>query len=77
MVKKYIVFNYTDGIIASPPNKTFGKKSDANEFIKEFRARFKKQGYYFTSRMQRISPEHVDLEVVELKQLGEVLRCNH
>lgn len=75
--KEYIVFNHTDGIIASPPDTTYATKKDAKEFIESFKQRFTKQGYYFTSNMERINPEHVDLEIIELKQLSEVIQCNH
>jgi len=59
---KYVVFNQTDGIMASPGS--FDSKEKAEEFIKGFRERFKFQGYYFTSKMERIDPEDVELEIL-------------
>jgi hypothetical protein len=67
---EYIVFNYTDNITASP--NTFSSKDKARAFIKEFRSRYKKQGYYFTSGMERISPSDIELEIIPAKDLGKV-----
>ena len=62
MTKRLIVFNITDGIPASPhPFKT---RLEAQKFIIEFRKRYEKQGYYFTSKMTRIKPEEVKLKIV-------------
>lgn len=58
----YIVFNYTDNIEASA--ETFKTKKAANDFIKEFRKRYEKQGYYKTNNWEKINPEHIDLEVI-------------
>ena len=62
--KEYIVFNRTDGITASPVAYT--TREEAEQFIKDFPKRFAHQGYYLTSRMERISPEQVILEIVEV-----------
>lgn len=62
MGKKYVVFNRTDGIMAS--RGSFPSKKKANEWIVEFRKRFEVQGYYFTNNMQRIAPADVELEVL-------------
>jgi hypothetical protein len=62
---KYIVFNYTDGI-PGPFQKKFTSRKAAREAIKEWRARMNQaQGYYRTSRGDRIDVEHVDLEIEE------------
>jgi len=61
--KEYKVFNYTDNIYAS--NQTFYSVAEANKFIKDFRKRFEVQGYYRDNRRNKISPEHIDLEVIE------------
>lgn len=63
---KYIVFNKTDGITASPD--TFSSIKKAEQFVKSFRERFNFQGYYFTSKMQRIDPKDVILEIVTEKE---------
>ena len=58
--KKYMVFNYTDNIFAS--ELIFTSLKEANQFIKEFREKFKIcQGYYFTNNRERISPNEIDL----------------
>ena len=59
---KYIVYNKTDGIMAS--QESFNSPEEAEKFIKSFRERFKFQGYYFTSNMERIDPKDVELEIV-------------
>lgn len=61
--KEYMVFNYTDNIYAS--NQTFNSVAEANKFIKDFRKRFEAQGYYRDNRRNKISPEHIDLEVID------------
>lgn len=58
---EYIVMNDTDGIPASP--NTFKTVSEAKKFIQEFRKRFERQGYYFTSRQERINPKDVELSI--------------
>jgi hypothetical protein len=58
----YMVFNYTDNIYASP--EVYRTQKEAKEFIKSFRKRFEKQGYYKTNRLERLNPEHIDLEVI-------------
>ena len=58
---KYIVFNHTDGITAS--FEPFSSIAKAQKFIKEFRERFKAQGYYKTSNWEKISPNEIDLEI--------------
>ena len=61
--KEYKVFNYTDNIYAS--NQTYNSVAEANKFIKDFRKRFEVQGYYRDNRRNKISPEHIDLEVID------------
>lgn len=57
---QFKVFNYTDNIFAS--ELIFTSLKEANQFIKEFREKFKiHQGYYFTNNRERISPEEIDL----------------
>lgn len=57
--KGYKVFNYTDNIFAS--DKTFSNKTKANEFIKEFRQRYERQGYYRDNRMRKVDIKDIDL----------------
>jgi len=59
----YMVFNYTDNIYASP--NTFQTFDQANEFIKVFRNRYNKQGYYRDNNWNKISPQDIDLVVLE------------
>lgn len=60
--KGHQVFNYTDNIYAT--NEVFTSKKKAKEFIVGFRKRFDKQGYYRNNRMEKISPAHIDLEII-------------
>jgi hypothetical protein len=53
--------NATDGIMASP--EEFKTEELALGFIKKFKERFERQGYYFTTRMERIPVCSVALEV--------------
>ena len=47
-----MVFNYTDNLYAN--YDIFSTKKEANNFIKEFRNRYKQQGYYRDSNMNKI-----------------------
>jgi len=57
--KGFMVFNYTDDIYAT--DEVFKTKKLANDFIKEFRNRYSKQGYYRDNRMNKIAIEDIDL----------------
>jgi hypothetical protein len=57
--KGYNVFNYTDNVYAS--DEVFKTKKLANNFIKEFRNRYSKQGYYRDNQMNKIAVEDIDL----------------
>ena len=57
--KGYNVFNYTDDIYAT--DEVFKTKKLANDFIKEFRSRFSKQGYYRDNQMNKIDVKDIDL----------------
>jgi len=59
VAKGYSVFNYTDNIYAT--DEVFKTKKSANDFIKEFRNRFSKQGYYRDNRMNKIDIKDIDL----------------
>lgn len=61
-ISGYKVFNYTDNIEASA--ETFKTKKAANDFIKAFRKRYEKQGYYRDNRRRQIKPADIDLEVI-------------
>jgi len=58
----YMVFNYTDDYYAS--DNVFATKKEANNFIKEFRNRYKQQGYFRDNRMNKIAIEDIDLEII-------------
>jgi len=60
--KQYRVFNRTDGVFAAPSLMTL---SEAEEFIRRFPARFRRQGYYFTASRERIPASYVELEIVD------------
>ena len=57
--KGYNVFNYTDNVYAT--DEVFKTKKLANAFIKEFRNRFSRQGYYRDNQMNKIAIEDIDL----------------
>ena len=58
---KFLVFNETDGILVHTGPIT---RSSAERLIRQFRARFRGQGFYLTARRERINPEEVQLSVV-------------
>ena len=58
----YQIFNYTDNIYASA--ETIYTLKKAKIFIREFRNRYKKQGYYRNNRLEKINPKHIDLEII-------------
>ena len=57
--KGYMVFNYTDNLYAT--YDVFKTKKLANDFIKEFRNRYSKQGYYRDNQMNKIDVKDIDL----------------
>jgi hypothetical protein len=59
VAKGFKVFNYTDNLYAS--DEVFKTKKLANDYIKEFRNRFAKQGYYRDNRMRKIAIKDIDL----------------
>lgn len=61
---KYAIFNKTDGVFASPAE--YDTPSEAARHIPELRERYGVQGYYLTSHGERISPDAIEYEVVEL-----------
>lgn len=63
--RRYQVFNCTDGIWASPLPMTW---AEAEVFVKDFPARYGRQGYYLTASRERIRPEDVELEVVRIDE---------
>jgi len=64
MPQKYTVFNYTDGIFASPD--TFTKKKGL-EYIENFRLRYKNQGYYRDNKWNKIPPSEIELDLIPVK----------
>jgi hypothetical protein len=62
--KKYSVWNWTDNISATA--KTFANEKEAEEFIKQFRDRYKTQGYYRDNLWRQIKPEDIELEIYEI-----------
>ena len=61
-MKMYIVFNQTDGILASADYMT---EAQADTFIRNFPKRFAHQGFYRTSGGEHIDPADVVLEKQE------------
>ena len=60
--RRYLVFNRTDGVFADPGLMTL---REAEEFIRQFPARFRRQGYYLTASGEPIPAECVELEIVD------------
>lgn len=57
-MKQYVIYNATDGILASPDTFT---DEEADQFIQDFPKRYEHQGYYLTANWERISPSSVVL----------------
>jgi hypothetical protein len=60
MNERFLVFNATDGIYASPKNFT---KAAGEKFIRQFRQRYAGIGYYATADGRRIAPQDILLEL--------------
>ena len=60
-IEKFLVFNDTDGILVHPGPVT---RCSAVRLIRQFRGRFREQGFYLTARRERVNPEEVQLSVV-------------
>ncbi|MFA6093662.1 MAG: hypothetical protein WCU88_08905 [Elusimicrobiota bacterium] len=58
------LFNETDEVFASPDE--FKTRKAARAYAREFRQRYKAQGYYLTAGGDRIPVEALRLVVVEL-----------
>lgn len=56
------VRNETDGVFAALT--VFRSRAEARRFIEEFRARYRRQGFYRTARGERCPPEDVELRIV-------------
>jgi len=63
-MKRFRVFNRTDGIPASPDSMTL---QEAEAFVREFPKRYKQQGYFLTATGERIPPESVKLVLLDLE----------
>lgn len=59
----YLVWNATDGLYADLA--VYPTRAAAESAVEAFRARFKRQGYYFTARCERIPPEEIAIEIIE------------
>jgi len=66
----YVIFNRTDGIPAG--YQEWDTRVEAEKCIERMREGFRKaQGYYRTSRMEKIAPEDIQYEIVELNEEEE------
>ena len=61
---EWLIFNATDGVMAHPEAM---KESEIEPFIRAFRNRFNRQGYYLTSRGFRIAPADIKLKAQRRK----------
>ena len=69
---RYLIWNGTDGITATPDHYTSKKK--AQQVIDDKRAMFQKlQGYYRTNSGERISPQDIDYRIVRIEKGSSVL----
>lgn len=59
----FTVFNHTDGFFAS--QEVFKTKELAADWIVNFRNQYRKQGFYSTSDRTHISPDDIDLEILD------------
>ena len=60
--RRFLVYNVTDAVLAYPDLMTL---AEARAFIRCFPGRFGGQGHYRTASGERISPEGVELEIVD------------
>jgi hypothetical protein len=68
---KYLIFNQTDGIYASPIE--FNTKEAAIRYTEKLRDKYRSQGYYLTSDRHRIPPEAIDYSIKKIKDDKETL----
>ena len=61
--KRFQVYNWTDGVPAHPDPMTL---AEAMAFARHFPGRFAQQGYYLTASGERIRPDDVELEIVDV-----------
>jgi hypothetical protein len=59
--RMFLLFNATDQVYVSP--EEFKTVAEAEAYGREFRNRFKAQGYYLTAGCERIPPEDVELVI--------------
>lgn len=71
MGNKYIIYNGTDGITASPC--TFTSKKKAQEVIEKLREGYRHQGYYRDNRWNKIAPEDIDYRIIRIDKSSSVL----
>ncbi len=67
--REYLVFNVTDGILATPNLLTL---AEAEAFVRDFPRGYKRRGYYLTRDQKRIAPNEVELRIVPASGFGEV-----
>lgn len=70
-IEKVLLFNDTDGILVHPSPVT---RCSALRLIRQFRGRFREQGFYLTAQRERIAPDEVRLSVTPAsgKHAGEL-----
>lgn len=66
MKYKYVIFNDTDGIYASPIE--FNNRDAAIRHIEKLRDGYRAQGYYRTNNWDKIPPEAIDYSIIKSKQ---------
>ena len=66
MKEKYAIFNYTDGVFASPIR--FNNEQAAMRHIEKLRDSYREQGYYITNNWDKIPPEAIDYEIIKSRQ---------
>ena len=61
--KRFLVYNLTDQVLACPELLTL---AEARSFIRGFPSRYGQQGCYLTASHERVGPEAVDLDIVDV-----------
>lgn len=62
----FIVMNRTDGFTAS--GEVFETREEAQEFVDNFPKRYEAQGYYRNNNLEKINPQDVELEIIDVEE---------
>lgn len=65
----FIVMNRTDGFTAS--GEVFETREEAQEFVDNFPKRYEAQGYYRNNNLEKINPQDVELEIIDVEEYAK------